>query len=456
VNETDQHLWFEYALLPEGWARKVRLSIVAGRITRIEIGAERAKHDEAHVVALPGMPNVHSHAFQRGMAGLAETRGPEGDSFWTWREAMYRFVEHLGPDELECIAAMAYAEMLEAGFTRVGEFHYLHRDPKGAPYADSAEMGARIAAAANATGIGLTLLPVFYAHSGFGGLAPKPSQRRFIYDVDGFAKLLAASRDAIAGLGDAVVGVAPHSLRAVTSDELTQVAALAGQAPIHIHVAEQTKEVQDCMDWSGQRPVEWLLDRGVVDERWCLVHATHMTETETAAAAQSGAIVGLCPITEANLGDGVFPATTFATASGRFGIGSDSNVLIDVAEELRTLEYGQRLAHRRRNVMATAEGASTGGDLYRAALGGGAQALGAGDAAIQSGASADLVSLNTAHPALSGCGGDAFLDSWIFAARDGAVDCVWRRGRKVVSEGRHHARAAIAERYRKVLARALA
>ena len=356
MSEADQHLWFEHALLPEGWARQVRLSIASGLIARIEIGTERAKDDEAHAVAVPGMPNLHSHAFQRGMAGLAETRGPEGDSFWTWRELMYRFVEHLGPDEFEAIAAMAYAEMLEAGFTRVGEFHYLHRDPNGVPYADPAEMAARIAAAAHTTGIGLTLLPVFYAHSGFGGLAPKPSQRRLIHDLDSFATLLAASRKAVVGLADAVVGVAPHSLRAVTSDELTQVAALAGQAPVHIHVAEQEKEVEDCIGWSGRRPVEWLLDRGLVDGRWCLVHATHMTQMETMAAAQCGAVVGLCPITEANLGDGVFPAATFAAAGGRFGIGSDFNVMIDVAEELRTLEYGQRLAHRRRNVMAAAEG----------------------------------------------------------------------------------------------------
>lgn len=456
MSDADRHLWFEHALLPEGWARNVRLRVASGLIARVQTGAQRAKDDEAHGVAVPGMPNVHSHAFQRGMAGLAETRGPASDSFWTWRELMYRFVERIGPDEIEAIAAMAFAEMLEAGFTRVGEFHYLHRDPKGAPYADPAEMASKIAAAANATGIGLTLLPVFYAHSGFGGLAPKPSQRRFIHDLEGFAKLLAGSRNAIANLGDAVVGVAPHSLRAVTEDELAQVAALAGQAPIHIHVAEQEKEVHDCVAWSGRRPVEWLLDHAAVDARWCLVHATHMTETETVAAAHSGAVVGLCPITEANLGDGVFPASAFAAAGGRFGIGSDSNVMIDVAEELRTLEYGQRLTQRRRNVMAAVEGASTGGQLYRAALRGGAQALGAGDGALMTGGPADLVSLNANHPALSGRFGDALLDSWIFAARGGAIDCVWRRGRKMVSDGRHQARAAIIERYRKALAKVLA
>ncbi len=452
----DRHLWFDHALLPGGWARGVRLSIAAGRITALETDTERAPEDEAHAIAVPGMPNLHSHAFQRAMAGLAETRGPAGDSFWTWRELMYRFVESLGPDEFEAIAAMAFAEMLEAGFTRVGEFHYLHHAADGAPYDDPAEMAARIAVAAGQTGIGLTLLPVFYAHSGFGGLAPKPAQRRFLHDPDGYAALLAASRKAVAFLDDAVVGAAPHSLRAVTSDELAAVTALAGPAPIHIHVAEQVREVEDCLAWSGRRPVEWLLDQGLVDARWCLVHATQMSEAETVAAARSGAVVGLCPITEANLGDGIFPASAFLAAGGRFGIGSDSNVMIDVAEELRTLEYGQRLMHQRRNVLTSAEGHSTGGELYRAALHGGAQALGAGDGALRTGAPADLVSLSAEHPALCGREGDALLDGWIFAARGGAVDCVWRRGRKWVSDGRHVARASIVERYRLALARILA
>jgi formiminoglutamate deiminase len=448
-----ESLWFQHALLPEGWTRGVRLSLADGRIARVETGVERG--GEAHAVAVPGMPNVHSHAFQRGMAGLAEVRGPANDSFWTWRELMYRFVERLGPDEFEAIAAMAFAEMLEGGFTRVGEFHYLHHDRDGRPYANVAEMAARAAAAANATGIGLTLLPVFYAHSGFDGQAPKPGQKRFIHGVDGYAKLLEASRNAVTGLGDAVVGVAPHSLRAVTPEELTDVAKLAGQAPVHIHVAEQTREVEDCIAWSGKRPVEWLLEHAAVDERWCLVHATHMTESETGAAAKSGAVAGLCPITEANLGDGIFPAAAFTAAGGRFGIGSDSNVLIDAAEELRTLEYSQRLSHRSRNVMATGEGASTGGQIYRAALKGGAQSLGAGEAPLKVGAPADFVSLDMDHPAMAHREGDAILDSWIFAARGGVVDCVWRRGRKVVTGGQHHARDAIVARYKKALAKAL-
>lgn len=447
MGATDQRLWFGQALLEGGWAKDVRLTVTDGRVARVETGTARAPDDDAHAVAVPGMPNLHSHAFQRGMAGLAETRGPANDSFWTWREVMYRFVERLAPEDVAAIAAMAYAEMLEAGFTRVGEFHYLHHDPSGAPYADRAEMAARIAQAADETGIGLTLLPVFYAHSGFGGQAPKPGQRRFINDVDSYAALIDASRRATASLGDAVVGVAPHSLRAVTAQALAQVTTLS--SPIHIHIAEQVREVEDCLAWSGQRPVEWLLDNAQVDARWCLVHATHMTECETLAVARSGAVAGLCPITEANLGDGVFPAPEFLAAGGRFGIGSDSNVMIDAAEELRLLEYGQRLTRRERNVLSPREGASTGGALYRAALAGGTQALGAGGPA-------DLVSLDTDHPALAGRSGDALLDGWIFAARGGAVKSVWRRGREVVKDGRHVARDAIATRYRGTLAALLA
>jgi formiminoglutamate deiminase len=448
-------LWFQEALLPEGWTRDVRVAIADGRIAQIETGVPRTSGDDAHAVVLPGMPNLHSHAFQRGMAGLAEMRGPSGDSFWTWREVMYRFVEKLDPDAFEAIAAMAYAEMLESGFTRVGEFHYLHRDPSGAAYSNPAEMAVRVAAAADTTGIGLSLLPVFYAHSGFGGAAPKPMQKRFIHDVEGYAQMLSKSGEAVAGLPDAVVGVAPHSLRAVTPEELAEVTVLAGTAPVHIHIAEQVKEVEECLAWSGRHPVEWLLRRGLVNANWCLVHATHMTSDETAQAARSGAVVGLCPITEANLGDGVFPAREFLTAGGRFGIGSDSNVMIDAGEELRTLEYGQRLVHRGRNLLAMREGESTGGDLWRAALSGGAQALGASEAAIRVGGSADLVSLDTNHPALIARSGDALLDGWIFAARGGAVDCVWRHGRKVVSGGRHVAREQIAKRYRAVLGKIL-
>lgn len=449
-------IWFESALLDAGWARDVRLTIVGGIISAIETGAERAAGETAHGPALPGMPNLHSHAFQRGMAGLAEVRGPSADSFWTWREVMYRFLERLGPDDVQAIAAQAYVEMLEAGFTRVGEFHYLHHDASGARFANPAEMATRIAAAAEETGLGLTLLPVFYAHAGFGGLAPTAGQARFVHDIDGFARLLEGSRRAVSHLPGAVVGLAPHSLRAVTPDELTALAALAGDRPIHIHIAEQMKEVDDCRAWSGARPIEWLLANVRVDAKWCLVHATHMTPEETLALARSGAVAGFCPITEANLGDGLFPAVDFQAAAGRFGIGSDSNVLIDVAEELRVLEYGQRLARRTRNVLAMEPGNSTGADLYRASAGGGAQALGAGPAVLRPGAPADIVSLDPAHPVLVGRSGDAILDSFVFAGRKDVIDGVWRAGAKLVTNGRHHRRGEIAARYRQVLENVLA
>jgi formiminoglutamate deiminase len=444
-------LWFEQALLADGWARDVRLTIGDGMIARVDTGVARQPGETAHGPVVPGLPNLHSHAFQRGMAGLAEMRGPSGDSFWTWREVMYRFVDRLDPGTLQAIAALAYVEMLETGFTRVGEFHYLHHDKDGTPYADPAEMAARIAAAADQTGIGLTLLPVFYAHAGFGGAAPGEGQRRFIHDVDGYGRLIEASRAAVAGLPGAVVGIAPHSLRAVTGEELTAILPLAQGGPIHIHIAEQVKEVDDCLAATGQRPVRWLMNHAEVDQRWCLVHATHINATETERLARSGAVAGLAPITEANLGDGVFPAADFLAAGGVFGIGSDSNVLIDAAEELRTLEYAQRLTRQGRNILARGAERSTGGDLYRAALAGGTQALGAVSGGLKRGRPADFVTLDRTHPALMARDGDALLDSWVFAGRHGAIDGVWRHGRQVVSGGRHHRREAIVARYETAL-----
>jgi len=449
-------LWFDQALLPSGWARAVRLVHGEGRILGIESDVAPAPGDERGAIALPGLANLHSHAFQRGMAGLAETRGPSGDDFWTWREVMYRFVDRLGPDDVEAVAAQAYVEMLESGFTRVGEFHYLHHDPAGAPYDDPAELAGRIAAAAEASGIGLTLLPVFYAQAGFGGAAPGHGQRRFLNTPDTYARLLEASRRAVGALPDAVVGIAPHSLRAVTPEQLDLVTPLADGGPIHLHIAEQVREVDDCLLWSGQRPVEWLLDHAAVDGRWCLVHATHMSGAETAALAASGAVAGLCPITEANLGDGVFPGPAFVDAGGRFGVGSDSNVMIDAAQELRLLEYSQRLARRARNVLAAPARPATGAALFAAAREGGAQALGSPWLGLQVGAPLDLVSLNADHPSLAGRGGDGILDAWIFAAGSGAIDGVWRNGAKLVSRGRHERRDEIAQRYRRVLERVLA
>ena len=453
----DRSLWFEQALLPEGWARDVRVTITDGLISGVEADASRAATDEAHGIALPGMANVHSHAFQRAMAGLTEARGPaksegggdSGDNFWTWRQLMYRFLDRGGPEEIEAITAFAFCDMLEGGFTRCAEFHYLHNDPSGAAYADPAELTGRIVAAAETSGIALTLLPVFYAHSTFGGAAPNEGQRRFITDVDGFADLVARGRTLTASLPDAVVGVAPHSLRAVTPDELAAMPGLAGDGPIHIHVAEQTKEVDDCLAWSGARPVEWLLAHAPVDGQWCLIHATHVTETEWRGVAGTGAVIGLCPLTEANLGDGIFPAQAFVEGSGRFGIGTDSNIQIGVADELRMLEYSQRLALRARGVLADAQ-RSTGRALFDRALSGGRQATGAeGGLAVD--LPADIVGLDADAVGFAGRRGDAILDSWIFGG-ERAIRSVWRRGKPVVVEGRHIARDAIEARYRKALA----
>jgi formimidoylglutamate deiminase len=444
-------LHFQSALLPSGWASDVRVRIEHGVFAHIESGVGARAGDESAAIGLPGMPNLHSHAFQRGMAGLTEQRGPSHDTFWTWRELMYRFLAHMTPDDVEAITAQAYVEMLESGFTRVGEFHYLHHDPSGQPYTDLAEMSTRIAAAAERTGIALSLLPVFYAHGGFAGAAPSGGQRRFINDPDRYARLLEASRGLVARLPHGRVGIAPHSLRAVTPEELTAIVALAPNPhePIHIHAAEQTREVEECVAWSGQRPIEWLLNAAAIDRRWCIVHATHMTQAETQALARSGAIAGLCPISEANLGDGYFPALEFLAAGGAFGIGTDSNVAISVAEELRMLEYGQRLQLRARNLLSTAD-KSTGRVLFEVALRAGAQALGA-PAAIAIGAPADLIALDANHPSCVGRSRDQLLDSWIFAAARGCIDRVWRGGVQVVANGRHRDREAVGARYRSVL-----
>jgi formimidoylglutamate deiminase len=459
------NLWFASALLPAGWTSGVRVTIASGLIERVEAGVQPSEGDERHALGLPGIPNVHSHAFQRGLAGLTERRGPTGDSFWTWRELMYRFVERISPEGVEAIAALVYAEMLEGGFTHVGEFHYLHHDRGGVPFADPGELAGRIAAAAEHTGIGLTLLPTFYAHSGFGGAAPNPRQQRFINTTESFARIVEASRSAVRSLPGATVGIAPHSLRAATPQELAAIVPLAQGEVIHIHIAEQTQEVDDCIAWSGQRPIEWLLEHQAVDERWCLVHATHVTEAEVRGMATSGAIVGLCPITEANLGDGVFPAPEFLALQGRFGVGSDSNVLLDGAEELRVLEYSQRLSRRARNVLACAEGRSTGRSLFDAALSGGARALhattgsgakGPKTGALSVGASADIVSLDAGHAALVERREDEILDSWIFVSGRAVIDCVWRAGVRVVSQGRHHRRDTLLARYRRVLQELLA
>ncbi len=432
-------LFFHRALLPTGWAADVRVAIADGRITGVTPGATPSPGEETHAVALPGMNNLHSHSFQRAIAGLTEQRGETADSFWSWRALMYRFALSMTPEDVAAVAAMAFVEMLEGGFTAVAEFHYLHHAPDGTPYTDIGEMAAQIARAAQSTGIDLLLLPVFYAHAGFGGPPPGAGQRRFINNLDDFARLLERCR----ALGP--TGIAPHSLRAVTPSELTALVALAGDAPVHIHIAEQTQEVADCLAWSGTTPVDWLLRHESVGPHWCLIHATHITPKESAEITKSRAVVGLCPITEANLGDGIFPAARFA---GSFGIGSDSNVLIDVAQELRQLEYSQRLRLRQRNVMADATNRSTATALYQRSLAGGAQAMGQAPG-LQQGAPANIITLAaTGDP-------DRALSRAVFASKSTMIDTVWVRGRKCVTNGRHPAAESVRARFNDVLARLL-
>lgn len=446
---------FKKAFLPSGWADDVGVEVGdAGMITRVTPGSAPDGAERVAGIALPGMPNLHCHAFQKGMAGLGERRGPVGDSFWTWREVMYRFLAQLTPDDVETIAAYAYMEMLEAGFTTVGEFHYLHHDPAGRPYADIGEMAARIAAASATTGIGLTLLPTLYTYGGFGGAAPNPGQIRFINPTDRFVTLMARSRDIVATLPGATIGIAPHSLRAVSPEQLREVAAIFAEGPVHIHAAEQTKEVEDCVASLGTRPVQWLLDEMGIDQRWCLIHATHMTDDETQRFAASGAVAGLCPLTEGSLGDGIFNGETFLAAQGRFGIGTDSNIQIDAPAELRQLEYSQRLKARARNVMTTQEGESTGRSLYARGLAGGAQALAQPIGALAAGHRADIVVLDAEHPDLAGASSDDMvLDILVFSAGRDLIGTVLAGGKTVVREGRHYARDALAEKYRVTVSR---
>ena len=445
-----------HALLADGWHRDVLISLEGRLIAAVSANTPSPPGVERLAgVAVPGVANVHSHAFQRAMAGLVERRGPEDDSFWTWREVMYRFLARMSPDDIEAVTAWLYVEMLEAGFTSVGEFHYLHNAPDGTRYADPAETAARIAAAAEASGIGLTLLPCFYAHGGCGGVPAKPGQARFLSDLDGYWRLLEASRRHLARLPGAVLGIAPHSLRAVDAGELRALIAGWRSGPIHIHAAEQTAEVEECVAWSGARPVQWLVDNAGVDARWCLIHCTHMTAAESRALARSGAVVGLCPITEANLGDGIFEAPRFLDAGGRIGVGSDSNVRIALPEELRTLEYGQRLRERKRNRLGPA-GSSTGRHLFDLARAGGAQALGLDTGVLAPGKVADIVILNEAHPALVGRSGDALINSWVFAGGDGIVRDVFAGGRRVVHDGRHMRREAIRRRFADTMRRLVA
>ncbi|WP_456025834.1 formimidoylglutamate deiminase [Pseudomonas capeferrum] len=429
----------ERALLPNGWANDVRFEVSAdGVLTHVEPNASADGAERLRGPVLAGMPNLHSHAFQRAMAGLAEVAGNPNDSFWTWRDLMYRMVVKINPDQLQIIARQLYIEMLKAGYTSVAEFHYVHHDVSGQPYADRTELSRQISQAAASSGIGLTLVPVLYSHSGFGGQAPNEGQRRFINSTENYLDLQARLKPILAAQPAQQLGLCFHSLRAVTPHQINDVLAASDKTcPVHIHIAEQQKEVDDCLAWSGKRPLQWLYDNVEVDERWCLVHATHADADEVARMAKSRAIAGLCLTTEANLGDGIFPAVDFLAQGGRMGIGSDSHVSLSVVEELRWLEYGQRLRDQRRNRLYRSDQPMVGRTLFDAALDGGAQALGQPIGRLEVGKRADWIVLDGNDPYLATATEDGILNRWLFAGGDRQVRDVLVNGKWVVRDGRH-------------------
>jgi formimidoylglutamate deiminase len=439
------HLWQDAQ-----WRHDVTFGVdSAGRI--IASAGDSPEYLDGWV--LPGMPNLHSHAFQRAMAGLAERRGPGDDSFWTWRETMYGFAERIDPDTLQAIATQLYVEMLKAGYTQVCEFHYLHHQPDGTPYAQPEAMSLALIEAAREAGIALTLLPVLYMSGGFDGRALSSRQRRFGHDVERYLQLLANLRKHESH--DVRVGVALHSLRAIPESAWRGVIEHEAlkTGPVHIHIAEQIGEVQDCLATRGARPVEWLFDHAPIDRRWCLVHATHLTEQETAQLAHSGAVAGLCPTTEANLGDGLFPLARYLNAGGTLGIGSDSHISVSPVEELRWLEYGQRLSTRHRNVAARHAGDSVGETLWRAALKGGAQAADLPIGALETGKRADFIVLNPEAPSLAARDSRSVMDSFLFAGNVSAVRHVMAGGKWAVRDFEHRDEARIAARYRMAVTR---
>ena len=446
----DHALFAADALLPSGWARNVLLRWDGqGRLLSVTPDAVAPQGvAQAAGPLLPGMPNLHSHAFQRAFAGLTEYRGEGADSFWSWRNLMYRFAARITPEHLEDIATWLYVEMLEAGFTSVCEFHYVHHDRGGVPYADDATLSHALLRAAQRAGMGLTLLPVLYQTSGFGNKPPRADQARFIRSTDNMLSLLERLAP-VCRAQEAVLGLAPHSLRAVPPDSLAValqgLTALDARAPVHIHIAEQTLEVDDCLAWSGQRPVQWLLNHAEVNPRWCLVHATHMTPQEYADAAHTGAVAGICPTTEANLGDGIFDMPRWQEAGGRWGVGSDSHACVNAAEELLMLEYSQRLSRHQRNVLASRDHPEVATAMTLAVVQGGAQASGRPVAGLVPGQRADFVALDAQHVVLAGLQAPSMHASHVFAShRTSALHSVWTGGVLRVHGGRHalHADAA--------------
>jgi formimidoylglutamate deiminase len=444
------------ALLESSWAENVRVCIEHGSISMIMINTKPEPSDASVDTLLPALSNLHSHSFQRAMAGMTEFRAAGRDSFWTWRDLMYRFVNRITPEQMQSIAALVFMEMQEAGYAAVGEFHYVHHQSGGAPYDDIAELSNQIYAAAKTTGIGLTHLPVLYTYGGAGEVPLAKGQLRFGNSVERFFQLVDRARNGLKQLpNDARLGIAPHSLRATSPSDLKAALAAHKLGPIHIHIAEQPKEVADVQAWLAARPVEWLLQNADVNSNWCLIHATHMTEDETTAMAKSGAVAGLCPITESNLGDGPFNGPNYLNAGGTFGLGSDSNVNISLTEELRTLEYSQRLRDVARNILVVGEG-SVGETIYKGAALGGAQALSRNAGVIVEGKLADLVAIDSTAPSLCALNSNQLLDGLVFAAKDTVVTDVWSAGRHSVKDGQHIQRQHITKNYRNAIAKLLA
>ena len=447
-------LFFDSVLLPTGWTHDVRIGVDAGGwITSVQPNTTPRGAQRTPGIAVPGVPNVHSHAFQRAMAGSAEIGSPAGDSFWSWRNRMYSFVRSLTPHDIEAIAAQLFVELVRRGFTSVAEFHYLRNDKDGTPYEDPVEMARRILKASETTGIGLTILPTLYQASDFGGVKPEPEQRRFLNNVESLISDIAILGAEASG-STVRIGLGLHSLRAVPGDSLSTAIDAARKMdptiPIHIHVAEQLREVDRSLSYSGTRPAAWLLDHAPVDKEWCLIHATHIDAAEIAGISASGATVGLCPTTEANLGDGIFPFLEYQNRKGTWAIGTDSHVGRGPASELRLLEYGQRLKTRTRNVAAGAQHKSTGRTLLDAAWSGGAKASGRRIGSIVKGARADIVILDQNHPALLGLSEDDALDAWIFSGDETPVSDVFTGGNHVVRQGRHVAADNVYDSYAEV------
>lgn len=450
---------FTTAWLPSGWARNVVISVDPGGDI-VDIAADDVVSTARMVngAAIPGMPNVHSHAFQRAMAGLAERRGANsGDSFWSWRETMYEQAGRMTPECLNAIAAQLYADMLKAGYTAVCEFHYLHNQPDGEPYDDRTVMCQSLMDAAATSGIGLTLLPTLYQTSDFGGAPPTQRQLQFTLETERYVELIDVLRRSVQNSAQLETGIAFHSLRAVPPAAMRDV--LAAQRDvnvIHIHVAEQQREVVSAQQHLGCRPIEWLLEHANLDHRWCLVHATHTTPSEIEGMAAAKAVIGLCPTTEGNLGDGFFPLESWLAAGGAFAIGSDSQISLSPGEELRWLEYQARLARQQRNVLATQDEPSVGARLWRHACEAGARVTGRKVGALEVGRRADIVVLDLNAPVFAGRRDDEIIDTFVFAGPGNAVRDVMVGGRWLVQEGRHFAETAVSAGYKRAVQKVLA